>query len=51
MICPAAILAVSRNARVTGRTNSLIVSVRIRNGARNAGLPLGSRAAILAKGA
>lgn len=39
--CPAQILAVSRNARVSGRISVLKVSTRTRKGARKSGAPLG----------
>ena len=44
---PATILAASRTARATGRTNSLIVSIITINGIRALGVPSGTRCAIL----
>jgi hypothetical protein len=49
-ICPALILAASRNERVKGRTEILVVSIIIRNGFSHVGAPSGKRCAIVALG-
>ena len=46
IICPAEILATSRNLKVKGRIRRLIVSINTKNGARTIGEPLGTRALI-----
>jgi len=43
---PVIMLAVSRTARVTGRTVILTVSIKIRKGAKKEGDPLGSKCSI-----
>jgi|HubBroStandDraft_2_1064218.scaffolds.fasta_scaffold489862_2 hypothetical protein len=47
-ICPALMFAASRNARVSGRTEILVVSIRIKNGFSQVGAPSGSRCATVA---
>ena len=42
-ICPALMLAASRNARVKGRTIILIVSISTKNGLSQSGAPAGNR--------
>jgi hypothetical protein len=45
-MCPAVILAASRNERVMGRTETLIVSIITRNGLSHSGAPSGRKWAI-----
>lgn len=45
-MCPALMLAASRNERVAGRTTVLIVSAKVRNGFSQAGAPSGRSAAM-----
>jgi hypothetical protein len=45
-ICPAVMLAASRNDRVIGRTVTLIVSIITRNGFSQSGAPSGRKCAI-----
>ena len=45
-ICPAVMLAASRNDRVIGRTDTLIVSISTRNGFSHSGAPSGRKWAI-----
>lgn len=45
--CPATILAASRTANATGRTNNLTVSITTIKGTRAPGVPSGTRWAIL----
>lgn len=45
-ICPAVILAASRNDRVIGRTDTLIVSISTRKGLSHSGAPSGRKWAI-----
>ena len=42
-MCPALMLAASRNDRVRGRTRILDVSIRTRNGFSQSGAPSGRR--------
>ena len=46
IMCPAVMLAASRNARVIGRTRSLTVSISTRKGFNHPGAPLGRRPAV-----
>jgi hypothetical protein len=46
-MCPAVIFAASRNDRVIGCTNTLIVSVNTRNGFSHVGAPSGRKCAIV----
>jgi len=46
-MCPAVIFAANRNDRVIGWTNTLIVSVRTRNGFSHVGAPSGRKCAIV----
>jgi hypothetical protein len=45
-ICPAVILAASRNDRVIGRTDTLIVSISTKNGFSHSGAPSGRKCAV-----
>lgn len=45
-MCPALMLAASRNDKVAGRTEILIVSARTRNGFSQSGAPSGRSAAV-----
>jgi hypothetical protein len=45
-MCPAVIFAASRNDRVIGRTDTLIVSISTRNGFSHSGAPSGRKCAI-----
>jgi len=45
IIWPVIMLAVSRTAKVTGRTVILTVSIKTKNGAKGAGDPLGTKCA------
>jgi len=45
-ICPALILAANRNDRVNGRTATLVVSIKTRNGFSQSGAPSGRKCAI-----
>jgi hypothetical protein len=49
-MCPALMLAANRKDKVRGRTEILVVSIRIRNGFSHVGAPSGSRCAIVAFG-
>lgn len=44
-MCPALILAISRTVKVSGRINTLIVSIKIKKGVRIVGVPLGKKCA------
>jgi len=46
MICPAVILAASQKLRVSGRTTTLINSIKIRNGPNQSGAVSGNRCPI-----
>lgn len=46
-MCPALMLAASRNDRVRGRTTILVVSINTRNGFNQSGAPSGRRWAIV----
>lgn len=45
-MCPALILAANRNDRVKGRTNTLVVSIRTKNGFSQSGAPSGRKWAV-----
>ena len=45
-MCPALMFAARRNDRVRGRTKTLVVSIRIKNGFNQSGAPSGRRCAI-----
>lgn len=42
-MCPALIFAISRTVKVSGRIITLIVSIKIKNGVRIVGVPLGKK--------
>lgn len=46
-MCPAVIFAASRNDRVKGRTSTLVVSIRTKNGFNQSGAPSGRKWAVL----
>jgi len=46
-ICPALMLAANRNDRVRGRTITLVVSIRTRNGFSQSGAPSGRKWAVV----
>jgi phosphodiesterase/alkaline phosphatase D-like protein len=45
-MCPAVILAASRNDRVIGRTKTLVVSIRTKKGFSHSGAPSGRKWAV-----
>jgi hypothetical protein len=49
-MCPALIFAISRTESVTGRAIILTVSIKTKNGFKEAGAPIGRRAAIVELG-
>jgi hypothetical protein len=50
-MCPAVIFAANRNDRVSGRTNTLVVSINTRNGFSQSGAPSGRKCAVDCLGA